>query len=315
MVCGLISLSASFISDHYGGPQLLYSLLIGLSVHFIYLNDIVKPGVEFTAKTILRLGVALLGIRITFSAIGGIGFETIVTVIIGVASTILFGLLLARWLKVPSAYGLISGGSVGICGASAALAIASALPNSKENERFTLLIVVGVTVLSTISMVLYPFLLHFVEASPMQAGIFIGATIHDVAQVVAAGMLFGPEAGDVATVVKLFRVALLLPIVVAITTIYSAPRSTSITNKKLHLIPGFLIGFIALSTIASLDLVNNNLVNYTSSLSKWMLIGAISAAGIKTNFEELSNLGFKPLILLLSETIFIALAIITLMIL
>ena len=110
----------------------------------------------------------------------------------------------------------MSGGSVGFCGASEAMAISSVLPQTKENKRFTLLAVVGVTVLSTTAMVLYPFFMQLLALSPVQSGIFLGGTIHDVAQVVAAGMMIGQEAGDAATVVKLFRVVLLMPVVLLI---------------------------------------------------------------------------------------------------
>jgi len=127
LVCLVIAMSTIFLSENYGGPQLLYALLIGLSLHFLYLNEVVKPGIDFSAKTVLRLGVALLGIRITFADIGAIGLNTGLMVILAVASTVALGFILAKVLKISPDFGLIAGGSVGICGASAALAVASVL--------------------------------------------------------------------------------------------------------------------------------------------------------------------------------------------
>ena len=307
LVCLVIAMSTSFLSENYGGPQLLYALLLGLSLHFLYLNETVKPGIDFCAKTILRLGVAFLGIRITFADISAIGINTGLMVIAAVASTVVLGFLLAKVLKLSPDFGLIAGGSVGICGASAALAVASVLPKSKENEQFTLLVVVGVTVLSTIAMVLYPFALQMLNIGALSAGIFIGATIHDVAQVVAAGMLFGPEAGDVATVVKLFRVALLLPVVLVISIFFGAQKST---NKlgwgSLRLIPTFLLGFVALSIVASMQILPTSITHHIGGLSRWMLVIAIAAAGLKTNFQELAKLGWQPVVMLVVETLFIA---------
>ena len=307
LVCLVIAMSTSFLSENYGGPQLLYALLIGLSLHFLYLQETVKPGIDFCAKTILRLGVAFLGIRITFADIGAIGLSTGVMVMCAVTATVILGFLLARLLKLSSDFGLIAGGSVGICGASAALAVASVLPKSKENEQFTLLVVVGVTVLSTIAMVTYPFALRMLGVDALSAGIFIGATIHDVAQVVAAGMLFGPEAGDVATVVKLFRVALLLPVVLFISILFGVQKST---NKlgwgSLKLIPTFLLGFVALSVVASMQVLPNTFAHQIGGISRWMLVIAIAAAGLKTNFQELAKLGWQPVVMLLAETLFIA---------
>jgi uncharacterized integral membrane protein (TIGR00698 family) len=204
-------------------------------------------------------------------------------------------------------FGLIAGGSVGICGASAALAVASVLPKSKENEQFTLLVVVGVTVLSTLAMVIYPFALQMLNIGDLSAGIFIGATIHDVAQVVAAGMLFGPEAGDVATVVKLFRVALLLPVVIVISMFFGAQRSTNQLGwASLRLIPTFLLGFVALSIVASMQILPTSITHQIGGLSRWMLVIAIAAAGLKTNFQELAKLGWQPVFMLIVETLFIA---------
>ena len=307
MVCLVIAMSTSFLSENYGGPQLLYALLLGLSLHFLYLNETVKPGIDFCAKTILRLGVAFLGIRITFADIGAIGMNTGFMVIVAVASTVCLGFLLAKLLKLSPDFGLIAGGSVGICGASAALAVASVLPKSKENEQFTLLVVVGVTVLSTIAMVTYPFALQMLNIGSLSAGIFIGATIHDVAQVVAAGMLFGPEAGDVATVVKLFRVALLLPVVLVISIYFGAQKSSNKLGwASLRLIPTFLLGFVALSIVASMQILPSSITHQIGGLSRWMLVIAIAAAGLKTNFQELAKLGWQPVVMLVVETLFIA---------
>ena len=307
MVCLIIAMSTSFLSENYGGPQLLYALLLGLSLHFLYLNDAVKPGIDFCAKTILRLGVAFLGIRITFADISAIGINTGFMVIMAVAATVCLGFLLAKFLKLSPDFGLIAGGSVGICGASAALAVASVLPKSKENEQFTLLVVVGVTVLSTIAMVTYPFALQMLNIGDLAAGIFIGATIHDVAQVVAAGMLFGSEAGDVATVVKLFRVALLLPVVLVISVFFGAQRATNQLGwGGLRLIPTFLLGFVALSIVASMEVLSTSITHQISGLSRWMLVIAIAAAGLKTNFQELAKLGWQPVFMLVVETLFIA---------
>lgn len=307
LVCLVIAMSTSFLSENYGGPQLLYALLIGLSLHFLYLNETVKPGIDFCAKTILRLGVALLGIRITFADIGAIGINTGLIVIFAVATTVCLGYFLAKFLKLSPDFGLIAGGSVGICGASAALAVASVLPKTKENERFTLLVVVGVTVLSTIAMVIYPFALQLLNIAAFPAGIFLGATIHDVAQVVAAGMLFGPEAGDVATVVKLFRVALLLPVVLLISIFFGAEKSSQKMGwGSLRLIPTFLLGFVALSVIASMQILPSGVTQSIGGASRWMLVIAIAAAGLKTNFQELAKLGWQPVVMLVVETLFIA---------
>lgn len=310
LICAVIALSATFLSEHYGGPQLLYALLIGLSLHFLSLQESTRIGINFCAKTVLRVGVALLGIRITLGQVSQLGMSVGVVLVLAVALTIGSGLLLARGLKRPMEEGILSGGSVGICGASAAMAISSVLPQTKENERFTLLAVVGVTVLSTTAMVLYPFFMHLLDLSPVQSGIFLGGTIHDVAQVVAAGMMMGEEAGDAATVVKLFRVVLLMPVVLLIAFAYRRNPEAAIeegsVRDKVPLVPTFLIGFIVLVLVASTSMVPAGVVQAANDISRWCLVIAISAAGVKTSFEDLTKLGWQPVVMLVTETAVIA---------
>ena len=333
LVCGVIALAATFVSEHYGGPQLLYALLMGLAFHFLSKNVQVGPGVGFCGRTVLRGGVALLGARITLTQVGKLGWSTGLLIMMGLAGTIFCGYLLSRWLKRPAAEGVLSGGAVAICGASAALAVSSVLPQSKENDRFTLLTVVGVTVLSTVAMVIYPFGLKLIGATPSQSGIFLGGTIHDVAQVVAAGMLLGPEAGDTATVVKLFRVMLLMPAVVIISLLFQRQTlaqdaknerqdhvegtvfvvNTEKKTKKtsVPLIPTFMLAFIVLVLLSSVGVLSPSVIAIASDTSRWMLVTAIAAAGVKTSFEELMTLGWKPVVMLVGETVFIALFVLT----
>jgi uncharacterized integral membrane protein (TIGR00698 family) len=307
LVCGVIALAATFLAEHYGGPQLLYALLIGLSFHFLHSHPTVKAGVDFCGRTLLRLGVALLGARITLDQVVHLGWQTAAMVVVALVSTIALGVLLARWLGRSRDEGFLSGGAVAVCGASAAMAIASVLPATRENERFTLLVVVGVTVLSTVAMVVYPFMTPLLGLDTGQAGVFLGATIHDVAQVVAAGMMLGPEAGDTATVVKLFRVMLLMPVVLVIAYLYRAPGQAVTGGGHVPLVPGFLVAFIALVLLASAGIFNPQVVSAASDASRALLVLAIAAAGVKTSFEELLKLGWQPVWMLVAETLFLAL--------
>lgn len=307
LVCGVIALSSTFLSEHYGGPQLLYALLIGLAFHFIHGNPQAKPGIEFCGRTVLRVGVALLGVRITFNQVLQLGPEVAVVILCALVLTILMGVWWAKLLGRTREEGLLSGGSVAICGASAALAISAVLPQTKANERFTLLAVVAVTVLSTVAMILYPLVIGVLDLAAGPAGVFLGGTIHDVAQVVAAGMMLGPEAGDTATVVKLFRVMLLMPVVMAISLLYRHHQTADGDELNMPLIPGFLLAFVVMMLLASTGLVSPSVVQGATDASRVCLVLAIAAAGIKTSIEELLQLGWRPLLLFLGETLFIGL--------
>ena len=299
-----IALAATFVSEHQGGPQLLYALFFGMAFNFAANGPKVKAGIDFASRQILRFGVALLGARITMSQIVGLGIQPVLMVIVGVTSTILVGALLARLLRRPLLEGLLTGGAVAICGASAALAIAAVLPRNEENQRATLFTVVGVTALSTLAMIVYPTIAKALGMDANSAAIFLGGTIHDVAQVVAAGYLISPQVGDTAVFVKLLRVAMLLP-VVAIFSMMLRGRASE-QGEKPPLLPNFLIGFVVLVAVNSLGWIPPVVAHGLSDLSRWCLVVAIAALGIKTSLQQLAQLGWRPVLLLATETLFLA---------
>jgi uncharacterized integral membrane protein (TIGR00698 family) len=214
------------------------------------------------------------------------------------------GLMLARILGLSRSFGVLSGGSVGICGASAALAIASVLPKSKESERDVILAVVVVTGLSTIAMIFYPMLVSVIGFDNQRAGLFLGGTIHDVAQVVGAGYMISQKTGDVATYVKLLRVAMLLPVVGTIAFVLSRGRAGQ-SGMKVPL-PWFLFGFAGLVALNSLGLLPKPVVSGAGEVSRWCLVVAISALGMKTSFKALIAAGWRPVAVMILETLWIA---------
>jgi len=305
LTAGTIALAATWLSVHYNAPVMLFALLIGMAFHFLHEEGRCRSGIEFSSRTILRLGVALLGVRVTFGQISGLGLQPVLTVILGVASTIGIGVLIARLLGLKPWFGLLSGGSVAICGASAALAVASVLPDRVRDDRDTILTVVTVTALSTIAMVVYPAIVAAVGFNNTEAGVFLGGTIHDVAQVVGAGYMVSPETGDVATYVKLLRVAMLLPVVAAIGLVVA--RIGAVGGKPGRAVPGFLIGFAALMAANSFGLVPPFVAALLTEISRWCLVVAIAALGMKTSFKTLFAVGWRPIALMVAETVWIAL--------
>ncbi|NMG16096.1 YeiH family protein [Aromatoleum bremense] len=298
-----IALAASFVAEHQGGPQLLYALFFGMAFNFAANGEKIRDGIEFASRHVLRFGVALLGARITAEQLAGLGAGSIAMVAGGVVATILFGALVGRLLGRPGTEGILTGGAVAICGASAALAISAVLPKSDENQRFTLFTVVGVTALSTVAMVVYPSLVKLFGLDANAAAVFLGGTIHDVAQVVAAGYLISPEVGDGATFVKLFRVAMLLPVVAVVSLLF---RNGAPAGKKPPVLPGFLVGFAVLVAVNSLGLIPQPVTDAASGLSRWCLVVAIAALGVKTSFQQLAALGWRPVAMLAVNTVFLA---------
>lgn len=307
LVSVVVAVTAQFLSDHYGAPAMLMALLLGIAFHFLAEEGRAVAGIEFTAKVVLRVGVALLGARISVELLIGLGFDLIALVVLGVILTILVGLLGARLLGRGWRLALLTGGSVAICGASAAMAIAAILPKNEHSERNLIFTVLGVTVLSTMAMVVYPLVTQIFDLDHRATGVFLGGTIHDVAQVVGAGFSVSNETGETATLVKLIRVTMLAPVVLVFAlSIRAAGAEQAGDAKRPPLVPGFVLAFLALAALNSLGLIPLVLADWLADLSRWALLVAIAAVGMKTSLKRILDVGGPAIILIVVETLFIA---------
>lgn len=311
---GALASAATFVAQLHGGPQLLYALLFGVCFNYLSHAARTKAGIQFGAQTVLRLGVGLLGARITAEQIAGLGWLTAGVVVAAVVTTLAFALWIGARLGLNRARSVLSGGAVAICGASAALAISAVLPREKDGERFTLMVVVSVTLLSTLAMILYPMLVKLLGLPPELGGLFLGGTIHDVAQVVGAGYIVNAATGDIATVVKLFRVTLLTVVVAAVALAFreqrladeaartDAPR----TPSRQPLLPWFLWVFVALVALNSTLGLPAAWQQVLGTTSRVCLVLAIAALGMKTSFTQLARMGWRPAALIAAETLWLA---------
>ena len=299
----VIAMAATFLGNHYGAPVMLFALLIGLALHFLSQAEPCAAGIEFCAKSLLRVGIALLGARITFDQLAALGAGPLILVLICILATIGFGLLAARLLGRGWRLGILTGGAVAICGASAALAISAVLPRHSNLERDTLFTVIAVTTLSTIAMVAYPILFSKLGLSDQQIGVLLGASIHDVAQVVGAGYAVSEEAGDTASYVKLLRVAM-LPIVVIVLGVVLRAKGSE--RQGAVPVPLFTLGFAGLVIVNSFGLVPEPARLLMVDSSRWLLVAAIAALGVKTSMSAMFRLGPRHSILVVAQTGFLA---------
>jgi uncharacterized integral membrane protein (TIGR00698 family) len=305
LACAVVGAASAFLSEHYGAPVMLFALLLGLAMNFLGGEGPCKPGIDFTARSLLRVGVALLGLRITIGQIAEVGWQPLVIIVLTVALTIGVSMLAARLMGFQTLFGLLSGGATAICGASAAMALAAALPNHPLKERATLFTVVGVSALSTLAMIVYPMIAQAVGLGPRAAGIFLGATIHDVAQVVGAGYSMSKQTGDVATFVKLIRVAMLVPVIV-FAVVLSRRQAGEAQGPRPPLLPGFAVGFALLVALNSTGWLPSAIATAGGDVSRWLLVASIAGIGMKTQLKELVSVGLKPVLLMIGETVFLA---------
>jgi uncharacterized integral membrane protein (TIGR00698 family) len=307
-----VAVAATFLSEHYGGPVMLFALLLGMAFHFLSQEGRTVAGIELASKGVLRIAVGLLGAQITIAQIMNLGLTPVLTMVAAVVLTIFFGIGAAWALGLSRRFGMLTGGAVAICGASAALAISSVLPKNENHERDTVFTVIAVTTLSTIAMVVYPIIVARMHLSHEAAGIFLGGTIHDVAQVVGAGYSVSDETGNVATFIKLLRVTMLLPVVFGMAFIMHAHYGSSGGPKKL--LPGFLLLFAALVLLNSAQLIPQDVLTVLKNVSRWCLVTAIAALGMKTSLKAMAAVGARPIALMVAETVFLALLVLAVVI-
>ena len=295
----LIAVASQFLATNYGAPVLVFALLLGMAMNFLYRQEHTRAGVDLCATQVLRAGVGLLGAGIAVSDIAAIGVSGLGVLLGGMAVTIALGPVLAKMLGLNLDFGLLSSGAVAICGVSAALTLSSVMPKSEEQSKFTLLTVIMVTTIGAIAMVLYPIIVQTLELTPQQAGYFLGGAIHDVSHVAGAGFALSEAVGVEAMTVKMVRVAMLIPIAWCFLMLFN--RSTGSTQSLRP--PGFLLVFIALSVVNSLRYIPVNWSATLTELSKLSFLLAIVALGIKTELSGLVAHGWRPVALVLLQSV------------
>lgn len=271
----VVSLAASAIAARYDAPVMLFALLLGMSMSFLGADDRLSDGIGLVASTGLKLGVALMGLRVSFDLVFDLGAAGFAVILGGSASTILLGLLVGRVMGWRTPQSLIAAGSVAICGASAALALASVTRGFRGKEDHTLLVIIAATSLSTAAMVFYPVLLGLTGFSDLAKGVVLGASIHDVAQVMGAGFSVSDPAGETATLAKMTRVAF-LPVILLL-----VPVGSNRARGRLHL-PWFILVFVLLMGLNQVAALPAEVTEASRTLSSTLLIGAVAALGLNS---------------------------------
>jgi uncharacterized integral membrane protein (TIGR00698 family) len=314
-LCAIIA-AAAFVADTQGWlrfgriwvPPLILTLVIGMAVQPLSARPSLKPGIEFAGRTVLRIGVALLGARLTLGQLVEGGALPIVVALAAVAATIVFGAGTARLFGLNRDFGLLTGCATGVCGAAAAMAASAVLPKHENSDRDLAFTVMGVNFISTVTMVIYPTLQPLLGYSLFEMGVFLGGSIHDVAQVAGAGQTLGPQVLADSIVTKLLRVAFLLPAVSGIA--WWVARRGEAAGEARPAPPVFLFGFLALATLNSLGVVPSAVQSAAAQVSAYLVITAIAALGMKTSLVALARIGLAPVMLLIVETIFIGLLVV-----
>lgn len=291
-------------------PAMVIALLVGVALNPLARREALAPGIAFSVKVLLRWAIALLGLRISLADLAGMGAPAALLTASAMTITVATGFALARIGGLGRGYGALAGVSTAVCGASAALATATVLPDYREKSADIAFAVVMANAVSTLAMVGYPPLCAWLGFSPVETGTIVGITVHDMAQVVGAGYAISEQAGNAAVIVKLFRVMLLLPVVMLI-GYWLAGKNSGETRANVP-VPGFALAFLALvfvnSAAASLPpgSITAELYGSTrtvlSELSRWGLLMAIAALGLGTSIGTVLETGWRHVAVYLAVT-------------
>lgn len=307
LVCILAGILAAHISKITMIPVMLLAIIIGLLLHVLNSVSILKDGINWSSRGLLYTGVALMGLRIDLTDLSQVGFMAPLFVILTLITTLLVGYAIARALGQSKDFSILMSGAVGICGVSAAAAICSALEDNPLRDAQLAITVAGITVLSTLAMLLYPFISNDLNLNILESGIFMGGGIHNVSQAVGAGYAVSNEAGDLAVIFKLIRVSMLLPVIIIISLVWGKGSSTPYPNVRSKLkasTPPFLVVFCLLALLSCLNIVPDLAKNAGNISAHWALIISLVAIGIKTDTRLVMKVGVMPLTIMTLTTAF-----------
>ena len=294
-----VALASKFLEQAGIAPALMIALILGLLLGSVVGSGPASAGIDFAGKHILAFGVALLGARLTLNDVTSLGVGPAVVMISGMSATLVGSWFFAKALGLSENVAVIAGCSTAVCGASAAVAASSVLPKRPGSENDTALVIIAVTVVSAVAMILYPIMLSGFNLPAAETGVILGGSIHNVPQAVGAGYSVSETAGNAATVTKLFRVALLGPIVIGI-ALFFGTRGKSAASKIG--VPWFIIVFAALVVLGSLVTIPPAIKQVLNSISTWLLLIAIAAIGLKTSLPAALSVGPRVLVLVLANS-------------
>jgi len=300
----VIAAGARLLSQFTGAiPDVVLALVVGiLARNLLRLPSVIEPGIAFTLRYLLRAAIILFGAGLTFTAVLQTGAKTLALVIVCVASAMALGLVLARVFRLPGTIGSLIGAVTAICGGSAILALGP-LVRAKDEE-----IAYAITTIFTfniVALLLYPPLGHLLHLSSTAFGSWTGTAVNDTSVVVATGFVYSHPAGAVATIVKLTRTLLLVPLAIAVGLWYggrferdargSTLAMTSLWQRVKETVPWFIFGFVAMAALNSLHVFSAALAHMLTLVAGFLIVAVLAGVGLNVDAVTIGRMGLRPL--------------------
>lgn len=268
-------------------------MLLGIVVAYTFGSPAAAaPGVRFAVQRVLRLGIILLGARLSLAAIIAIGLDALGLVLVCMALALAVALLGGRIFGLPPRLALLIGVGTAVCGNTAIVATA---PVIKAEDREVSYAVATITLFGTLAVFAYPFIGRALGLSDADFGTWAGVAVNDTSQVVAASSAYSPEARDVATVVKLIRNALMAPLIVLIAWWWQRhAEAGDVSGGVRKAVPLFVLGFIALALLRTVGIIDTGLAALLDELARACILIALAGVGLSTRLREMRAIGPAP---------------------
>jgi uncharacterized integral membrane protein (TIGR00698 family) len=289
---GVVLAEVPWIKNTTHVSALLLVILIGMAWRSLArVPERALPGIAFAQRPVLRWAVAGLGFRLSLPELAKIGLPALGVVLISTFAALLFGWWIARRLGVPEKMGLLLGVGGAICGASAVIAADSVVLGEKRDAALSLGVI---TLFGTLGIVVYPLLHHPLHLGDFVYGVWAGASLHEMAQVVAAGFAVSEEAARIATVVKLARICLLAPVVLYLSwSLRHQHREAG--RARVAPVPWFLVLFVVFAIVNSSGVLPKSALEIAKNVDLWLLCVGMAGVGLQTGFGDLREAGWRPI--------------------
>ncbi len=299
----VIAVVANYISEfipYHLISSSVFALIIGMIANpLITKHKVFKGGISLVSKQVLRLAIILMGLTLSFSQVLSVGKYSIIVMCFTLLAAFGGGYLLGKLFGMNwKLSGLISAGT-GICGGSAIAAIA---PTIDAADRDIAYAISATFIFDVLMVILFPIAGRYFGMSDMGFGLWAGTAVNDTSSVVAAGYAFSDAAGAFSVIVKLTRTLSIIPTVLVFSFInerINAKATGSVQKRKINfkkIFPYFILAFLLMVGIKSIGFIPDDLSLNVSKLSKFLMVMALGAIGLKTNFKEVSTSGFKPML-------------------
>jgi uncharacterized integral membrane protein (TIGR00698 family) len=275
--------------------QLVVAILLGIVYKAMAgVQEHAASGISFSSKRLLRFGIILLGLRLNLFDIAAAGPKVLAIAVINITFTIFVVYGLSKWLKIDKKLGILTACGTAICGAAAVVAIA---PQLKASDNETAISAATAAILGTIFTLVYTMLYPILQLSDAGYGIFSGATLHEIAHVIAAAAPGGREAVDLAVIVKMSRVAMLVPvaIIIGLWNNRQANKTTKISFKDLS-IPWFIVGFLVMSAVKTAGILPEALSEQLIVAAYMLIAMAMAGLGLGVDLAMFRKWGKKTFV-------------------